>query len=61
MGALFLQALGDRTINYSGPLIAPGESVDDVLKEHDKRIQRALRKSFLGKDKAGENSDHDGP
>ncbi|XP_038681663.1 probable serine/threonine-protein kinase At1g09600 isoform X2 [Tripterygium wilfordii] len=37
--------------NYSGPLIAPGVNLEDMLREHEKQIQRAIRKARTGKTK----------
>ncbi|KAG6527690.1 hypothetical protein ZIOFF_009816 [Zingiber officinale] len=34
-----------RRIQYSGPLITHGGSIDDVLKEHERQIQQAVRKA----------------
>ncbi|CAK9147313.1 unnamed protein product [Ilex paraguariensis] len=36
-------------IHYSGPLLPPGGNIDEMLKEHDKRIQHAVRKTHLDK------------
>ncbi|CAN1175566.1 Probable serine/threonine-protein kinase At1g54610 [Linum perenne] len=32
-------------INYSGPLMPPGGNMDDLLKEHERQIQQAVRKA----------------
>ncbi|KAG6514527.1 probable serine/threonine-protein kinase At1g54610 [Zingiber officinale] len=34
-----------RRIHYSGPLMPPGGNMEDMLKEHEKQIQQAVRKS----------------
>ncbi|XP_042465764.1 probable serine/threonine-protein kinase At1g09600 [Zingiber officinale] len=34
-----------RRIQYSGPLITHGGNIDDVLKEHERQIQQAVRKA----------------
>ncbi|XP_051132701.1 probable serine/threonine-protein kinase At1g09600 [Andrographis paniculata] len=36
-------------MHYSGPLLTGGESVEDMLKEHEKRIQIAVRKAVVNK------------
>ncbi|WOL01585.1 hypothetical protein Cni_G10302 [Canna indica] len=38
-----------RRIHYSGPLITPGGNIEDMLKEHEKQIQQAVRKARLEK------------
>ncbi|CAO2834189.1 unnamed protein product [Amaranthus hypochondriacus] len=38
-------------IHYSGPLIPPGKNLEDMLKEHEKLIQQAVRKSRMEKSK----------
>ncbi|XP_074332939.1 putative serine/threonine-protein kinase At1g09600 isoform X1 [Apium graveolens] len=42
-------------IQYSGPLVPPGGNIEDMLKEHEKNIQEAVRKSRLDKDKNKKN------
>ncbi|KAL9673659.1 hypothetical protein QQ045_029920 [Rhodiola kirilowii] len=42
-------------IIYSGPLMPPGENLDDMLKEHEKQIQQAVRKARLDKNRTGRN------
>uniref|UniRef100_A0A5B7AB38 Protein kinase domain-containing protein n=1 Tax=Davidia involucrata TaxID=16924 RepID=A0A5B7AB38_DAVIN len=44
-------ALKKNRIHYSGPLIPPGENLDEMLKEHEKQIQHAVRKARLDKTK----------
>ncbi|KAG6431947.1 hypothetical protein SASPL_103519 [Salvia splendens] len=39
-------------INYSGPLMPPGGNVEDMLKEHERQIQVAVRKAQLNKDRS---------
>lgn len=34
-----------RRIHFSGPLMPPGGNMEDMLKEHEKQIQEAVRKS----------------
>lgn len=36
-------------ILYSGPLVPPGGNMDDMLKEHERQIQAAVRKAQLDK------------
>ncbi|CAK8530121.1 unnamed protein product [Lathyrus sativus] len=38
-------------INYSGPLLPPEANIDEILKEHERQIQQAVRKARLVKDK----------
>ncbi|WVZ88853.1 hypothetical protein U9M48_035321 [Paspalum notatum var. saurae] len=38
-----------KRIHYSGPLMPPGGNVEDMLKEHERQIQEAVRKARLGK------------
>ncbi|KAK5836960.1 probable serine/threonine-protein kinase At1g54610 [Gossypium arboreum] len=40
-------------IYVSGPLLAPSENVDQLLKEHDRKIQEFARRARLDKIKAG--------
>lgn len=36
-------------IHYSGPLMPPGGNIEDILKEHERQIQEAVRKARLEK------------
>ncbi|KAH7865632.1 hypothetical protein Vadar_009120 [Vaccinium darrowii] len=38
-------------IHYSGPLLPPGGNIEEMLKEHEKQIQHAVRKARLDKTK----------
>lgn len=38
-------------IHYSGPLVPPGGNMDEMLKEHERQIQHAVRKARLDKTK----------
>lgn len=38
-------------IHYSGPLLPPGGNIDEMLKEHEKQIQHAVRKARLDRTK----------
>ncbi|XP_058090092.1 probable serine/threonine-protein kinase At1g09600 [Magnolia sinica] len=44
-------------IHYSGPLLPPGGSIEDMLKEHERQIQQAVRKARLEKAKTKKNFD----
>lgn len=49
----FPQGFGARNkrIHYSGPLMPPGGNMEDMLKEHEKQIQQAVRKARVEKEK----------
>lgn len=38
-----------KRIHYSGPLMPPGGNIEDMLKEHERHIQEAVRKARLSK------------
>ncbi|XP_066358705.1 probable serine/threonine-protein kinase At1g09600 isoform X1 [Miscanthus floridulus] len=38
-----------KRIHYSGPLMPPGGNIDEMLKEHERHIQEAVRKARLSK------------
>lgn len=38
-------------IHYSGPLVPPGGNMDEMLKEHERQIQHAVRKARFDKTK----------
>ena len=38
-----------RRIHHSGPLVPPGGNMEDMLKEHERHIQEAVRKARLSK------------
>ncbi|KAL0917675.1 hypothetical protein M5K25_012754 [Dendrobium thyrsiflorum] len=38
-----------RKIQYSGPLMPPGGNMEELLKEHERQIQQAVRKARLDK------------
>ncbi|KAF8087499.1 hypothetical protein N665_0583s0008 [Sinapis alba] len=42
-------------MHYSGPLMPPGGNMEDVLKEHERQIQEAVRKSRLEKSATKKN------
>ncbi|XP_027338056.1 probable serine/threonine-protein kinase At1g09600 [Abrus precatorius] len=37
-------------IHHSGPLLAPENNLEEMLKEHERQIQQAVRKAHLGKE-----------
>ncbi|VFQ81755.1 unnamed protein product [Cuscuta campestris] len=41
-------------IHYSGPLIPAGGNIEEMLKEHEKQIQKAVRKARLDKTSKGQ-------
>ncbi|EYU22739.1 hypothetical protein ABFS82_03G121400 [Erythranthe guttata] len=43
-------------ILFSGPLMPPGGNMEDMLKEHERQIQEAVRKARLDKDRTKKNS-----
>ncbi|KAG8364040.1 hypothetical protein BUALT_Bualt19G0084800 [Buddleja alternifolia] len=44
-------SLKKTRMHYSGPLLPPGGSVEEMLKEHEKQIQIAVRKARIDKNK----------
>ncbi|XP_006349306.1 probable serine/threonine-protein kinase At1g09600 [Solanum tuberosum] len=42
-------------IHYSGPLMPPGGNIDEMLKEHEKQIQQAVRKARIDRNKIRKN------
>ncbi|WVZ74997.1 hypothetical protein U9M48_023105 [Paspalum notatum var. saurae] len=49
----FLTGFGgkNKRIHYSGPLVPPGGNMEDMLKEHERQIQQAVRKARVEKEK----------
>uniref|UniRef100_A0A6I9RQQ3 [RNA-polymerase]-subunit kinase n=1 Tax=Elaeis guineensis var. tenera TaxID=51953 RepID=A0A6I9RQQ3_ELAGV len=45
----------NKRIHYSGPLVPPGGNIEDMLKEHERQIQQAVRNARLGKVKSKKN------
>ncbi|XP_011100264.1 probable serine/threonine-protein kinase At1g54610 [Sesamum indicum] len=43
----------DRTIHFSGPILVPSNNIEQVLKEHDRRIQEAARRIRHEKTRGG--------
>lgn len=43
-------------MNYSGPLVSAGGNLDEMLKEHERQIQVAVRKARV--DKKSNRDDH---
>ncbi|KAJ1279555.1 hypothetical protein BS78_04G164400 [Paspalum vaginatum] len=41
----------NKRIHYSGPLVPPGGNMEDMLKEHERQIQQAVRKARVEKEK----------
>uniref|UniRef100_A0A0A8ZIY5 Uncharacterized protein n=1 Tax=Arundo donax TaxID=35708 RepID=A0A0A8ZIY5_ARUDO len=41
----------NKRIHYSGPLMPPGGNMEDMLREHEKQIQQAVRKARVEKEK----------
>ncbi|KAL9382382.1 hypothetical protein Peur_025417 [Populus x canadensis] len=44
-------------IHYSGPLMPPGGNMEEILKEHERQIQQAVRKARLEKSGTKDNLD----
>jgi len=44
-------ARNPRRMNYSGPLVPPGGNMDEMLKEHERQIQQAVRKARVDKER----------
>lgn len=44
-------------MNYSGPLVSAGGNLDQMLKEHERQIQVAVRKARVDK-KTNNRDDH---
>lgn len=42
-------------MNYSGPLVSSGGNLDDMLKEHERQIQLAVRKARVDKKTSRDN------
>lgn len=50
------QAYGRKNrIHYSGPLMPPGGNLEEMLKEHERLIQHAVRMARADKDKPIKN------
>ncbi|XP_071736842.1 probable serine/threonine-protein kinase At1g54610 [Rutidosis leptorrhynchoides] len=47
-------------IHYSGPLVMPGGNMDEILKEHERQIQHAVRKARLDKTKTKKDNADNG-
>ncbi|XP_073065872.1 probable serine/threonine-protein kinase At1g09600 isoform X1 [Primulina eburnea] len=52
-------ALKKTRMHYSGPLLLPGGSVEDMLKEHERQIQHAVRKARMDKNKTKGYGDYE--
>ena len=44
-------------MHCSGPLMPPGGNIEDMMKDHERRIQEAVRKSRLDKSAAKKKND----
>ncbi|KAG6416903.1 hypothetical protein SASPL_124344 [Salvia splendens] len=49
----------ERKIHFSGPLLTPSNNIEQVLKEHDRRIQEAARRLRYEKTRAGRVRPHE--
>ena len=58
---LLLQVNGTKKnrIHYSGPLMPPGVNMDEILREHERQIQQAVRRARLDKGKGKHNGERD--
>ncbi|KAF8065687.1 hypothetical protein N665_1164s0003 [Sinapis alba] len=45
-------------IHYSGPLMPPGGNLEEMLKEHEKQIQQAVRKARVEKSASNQTRQH---
>ncbi|KAL6543269.1 hypothetical protein OROHE_010789 [Orobanche hederae] len=45
------QGPSSKKIHYSGPLLVPSGKVDQILKDHDRQIQEAVRRARLDKER----------
>jgi len=45
-------------MNYSGPLVPPGGNMDEMLKEHERQIQQAVRKARVDKQERTNRSNY---
>ncbi|KAK9269822.1 hypothetical protein L1049_025395 [Liquidambar formosana] len=48
-------------IHYSGPLVPPRGNLEEMLKEHERKIQHAVRKARLEKARTNKNYNDSGP
>uniref|UniRef100_J3LDW5 [RNA-polymerase]-subunit kinase n=2 Tax=Oryza brachyantha TaxID=4533 RepID=J3LDW5_ORYBR len=46
----------NRRIHYSGPLVPPGGNMEDMLREHERQIQQAVRKARVDKERTNSSS-----
>jgi len=46
-------------LNYSGPLLPPEDNLEEILKEHERQIQQAVRKARLVKENKKADSEND--
>ena len=45
-------------IHYSGPLVPAGGNIEDMLKEHERQIQQAVRKARFDKARSRTSRTH---
>lgn len=50
----------NNRMHYSGPLMPRGGNLEEMLKEHERRIQNAVRRARSNKTKAKINFDDNG-
>jgi len=58
---LLVQVNGTKKnrIHYSGPLMPPGVNMDEILREHERQIQQAVRRARLDKGKGKLSGERD--
>ncbi|KAG6570439.1 putative serine/threonine-protein kinase, partial [Cucurbita argyrosperma subsp. sororia] len=56
-GILIQNYAPKKRIHYSGPLMPPGGNLEEMLKEHEKQIQHAVRKARIDKAKTRKTYD----
>jgi hypothetical protein len=58
---LLVQVNGTKKnrIHYSGPLMPHGANMDEILREHERQIQQAVRRARLDKGKGKHNGERD--
>lgn len=58
--SILVNGMKKNRIHYSGPLLPPGRNMDEMLKEHEKHIQHAVRKARTEKNRARKMYDDNG-
>ncbi|KAL5212658.1 hypothetical protein ABZP36_023505 [Zizania latifolia] len=46
----------NKRIHYSGPLVPPGGNMEEMLREHERQIQQAVRKARVDKERTNNSS-----